>query len=217
VDVTVPTTPVVLGWLPTQTVSAPWRDLKVFANRMYVVADGSGPHGLQVFDLTRLRSPQPTLVPTDLNRLLAHTVDVMAPLLLVRGIAVELDLAPGATAPFECDPRQIERAERDPRHKMALVFRSYLGQSSKWAIQGDASRKGDYQIWCGPAMGAFNEWVRGSELEDYTQRRVVPVGMNLLWGGAVLLRVQQLRTQGITVPPEAARIAPKPADFFKEG
>jgi len=56
VDVTAPATPAVLGWLPTQTVPAPWRDLKVHANRMYVVADGVGLHGMQIFDLTRLRS-----------------------------------------------------------------------------------------------------------------------------------------------------------------
>lgn len=56
VDVSAPATPVVLGWLPTETVAAPWRDLKVHANRMVVVADGVGPHGMQVFDLTRLRS-----------------------------------------------------------------------------------------------------------------------------------------------------------------
>ena len=56
------------------------------------------------------------------------------------------------------DPEQVVRAERDPKHRMALVFRSYLGQTSRWANSGEASRKGDYQIWCGPAMGAFNGW-----------------------------------------------------------
>ena len=59
------------------------------------------------------------------------------------------------------DPAEIERAERDPKHKMALVFRWYLGMSSRWAIDGDADRRADYQIWCGPAMGAFNAWVAG--------------------------------------------------------
>ena len=63
------------------------------------------------------------------------------------------------------DPKEVEKAERDGKHKMALVFRSYLGQSSKWAIAGDQDRRLDYQIWCGPAMGAFNAWVRGSFLE----------------------------------------------------
>ena len=34
------------------------------------------------------------------------------------------------------NPAEVERGERDPRHKMALVFRWYLGQSSRWAIHG---------------------------------------------------------------------------------
>ncbi|MEE9295242.1 MAG: PfaD family polyunsaturated fatty acid/polyketide biosynthesis protein, partial [Phycisphaerae bacterium] len=86
------------------------------------------------------------------------------------------------------DPRQIDRANRDPKHKMALVFRAYLGQSSDWANSGESSRKADYQIWCGPAMGAFNEWARGSFLEAPEHRDVVTVGMNLLLGAAVQTR-----------------------------
>ena len=66
------------------------------------------------------------------------------------------------------DPRQVERGDRDARHRMALVFRWYLGQAAHWAKDGEASRRMDYQIWCGPAMGAFNEWVAGSFLERRT-------------------------------------------------
>src|SRR5438128_2859157 len=108
----------------------------------------------------------------------------------------------------ERDPRQIERAERDPKHQMALVFRWYLGQSSRWAKSGDPSRKIDYQIWCGPAMGAFNEWAKGSFLESAENRRVVPVAMNLLYNAAVLLRAQSLRHQGVTLPANFPRLAP---------
>src|SRR5439155_7105871 len=64
------------------------------------------------------------------------------------------------------DPTQIPKAEADPKHKMALVFRWYLGQSSRWANAGVADRRLDYQVWCGPSMGAFNEWARGSYLEE---------------------------------------------------
>ncbi len=110
------------------------------------------------------------------------------------------------------DPRQIERAEKDPKHKMALVFRAYLGQASKWAIQGDASRKIDFQIWCGPAMGAFNEWVKGSFLEPAESRRVVPVAKNILFGAAVLARANALRVQGVPLPAAAQRFAPRPVE-----
>lgn len=98
------------------------------------------------------------------------------------------------------DPRQVERAERDAKHKMALVFRSYLGLSSRWANAGDPQRVLDYQVWCGPAMGAFNEWTKGSWLEKVENRRVAEVGLNLLHGAAVHLRGQALRDQGIPLP-----------------
>jgi hypothetical protein len=85
---------------------------------------------------------------------------------------------------------------------MALVFRSYLGQSSLWANTGDPSRKIDYQVWCGPSMGAFNNWVKGSFLEKYDNRQVVIVALNLLVGAAVCMRTNCLRQNGI-VPPKA--------------
>jgi len=108
------------------------------------------------------------------------------------------------------NPAELERSAREPKHKMALVFRWYLGQSSKWAIAGDPGRRMDFQIWCGPAMGAFNDWVRGSFLEDPTQRRCAQIGLNLLEGGAVVTRAQQLRSYGVPVPPEAFRFTPRP-------
>lgn len=55
VDVTDPDAPVVIGVLPTATVSSTWRDIKVYANHAFVVADAAGAHGMQVFDLRRLR------------------------------------------------------------------------------------------------------------------------------------------------------------------
>lgn len=112
----------------------------------------------------------------------------------------------------ERDPKQLQRAAEDPRHRMALVFRWYLGMSSKWAIQGDPDRQLDYQIWCGPALGAFNEWVRGSFLEPLANRGVVQIAVNLLEGAAVLTRAQQLRALGAAVPAAAFRFVPRPLD-----
>jgi PfaD family protein len=108
----------------------------------------------------------------------------------------------------ERDPRQIERAAKNPKHKMALVFRWYLGQSSNWANSGDADRVMDYQVWCGPAMGAFNEWTQGSCLERVEDRRIADVARNLLYGAAVLHRANALRAQGVALPAEAARVRP---------
>lgn len=112
----------------------------------------------------------------------------------------------------ERDPSQIERGRRDARHRMALVFRSYLGQTSGWAQSGETSRQLDFQVWCGPAMGAFNEWVRGSALEQPENRDVATVGLNLLVGAAALTRANWLRMQGLALPPEAERFAPRALD-----
>jgi trans-AT polyketide synthase/acyltransferase/oxidoreductase domain-containing protein len=100
----------------------------------------------------------------------------------------------------ERDPGQIQRAEQNPKHKMALVFRSYLGQASLWAKTGEPSRTIDYQIWCGPAMGAFNAWVKGSFLEGTDQRRIDTIAMNLLYAAAVQIRYHWLQCQGVRLP-----------------
>ena len=71
--------------------------------------------------------------------------------------------------------------------------------SSRWANAGVPDRKLDYQVWCGPAMGAFNEWARGSFLESPKNRTVVTVGLNLLYGAAIVLRRGQLRSQGVNL------------------
>ncbi len=107
------------------------------------------------------------------------------------------------------DPAQVERAERDPKHRMALVFRWYLGKSSSWAIHGDDEHRIDYQIWCGPAMGAFNAWVAGSFLAPPEGREVVQIARNLLEGAAVVTRSQQLRTYGVPVPAAAFQFRPR--------
>jgi hypothetical protein len=57
-------------------------------------------------------------------------------------------------------------------------------------------------------MGAFNEWVRGSSLEDPARRRIVVVARNILHGAAVQLRARALESQGIRVPREFVRCSP---------
>ena len=108
------------------------------------------------------------------------------------------------------DPREVERAEREPKHRMALVFRWYLGMASKWPVDGETRRKLDYQIWCGPAMGAFNDWVAGSFLQPPENRTVVQIALNLLEGAAVVTRAQQLRTAGVALPTAAFNFTPRP-------
>ncbi len=55
VDVTSPELPIYLGFLPTHTTNSTWRDIKVYQDHAFVVSEAGG-HGMQVFDLTRLRN-----------------------------------------------------------------------------------------------------------------------------------------------------------------
>lgn len=108
------------------------------------------------------------------------------------------------------EPAQATKAATDPHHQMALLFRAYLGQASRWAIQGLGDRRADYQIWCGPAMGAFNRWVEGSYLQPPEARSAVQIALNLMEGATVVTRAQQLRTAGVPVPGAAFDFRPRP-------
>jgi len=107
-------------------------------------------------------------------------------------------------------PGEIERARTDPRHRMALVMRWYLGRASGWTREGASERVRDYQLWCGPAMGAFNDWVKGSFLAPAANRDVVQIALNLLEGAAAVTRAQALRACGVAMPASAFHFAPRP-------
>ena len=104
----------------------------------------------------------------------------------------------------ERDPEMLARAMSSPKRKMALIFRWYLGLSSRWSNTGEKGREMDYQIWAGPSLGAFNSWVKGTYLEDYKRRGAVDVALHLLKGAAYLQRVNQLKLQGVSLNTELA-------------
>jgi PfaD family protein len=112
------------------------------------------------------------------------------------------------------DPRQIERAEKDPHAKMALIFRWYLGLSSRWSNIGEKGREMDYQVWCGPAMGAFNDWVKGSYLEQVENRHAADANLQILTGAAYLLRLRFLERQGMQFHPSLAVYIPQQPLIF---
>ncbi|GLZ27848.1 hypothetical protein Lesp02_00380 [Lentzea sp. NBRC 105346] len=83
VDITTPTSPVYLGNLPSATGTSSWRELTVHNNTAYIISDNNGSHGLQIFDLTKLRtvtSPPVTFSADarDTAFTRAHTVSVNA-------------------------------------------------------------------------------------------------------------------------------------------
>jgi trans-AT polyketide synthase/acyltransferase/oxidoreductase domain-containing protein len=82
---------------------------------------------------------------------------------------------------------KIDEIERSPKQKMALIFRWYFVHSGRLALSGSEIGKLDYQIHCGPALGAFNRWVQGTELEPWQNRNVAKIAECLLDGTAKFL------------------------------
>ncbi|HEY1108142.1 MAG TPA: PfaD family polyunsaturated fatty acid/polyketide biosynthesis protein, partial [Opitutaceae bacterium] len=84
-------------------------------------------------------------------------------------------------------PATIERAERDPKHKMALIFRWYFVHTSRVALRGEAAERTDFQIHSGPALGSFNRFVKGRPEESWRNRHVDGIADLLMQGAAELL------------------------------
>ena len=110
------------------------------------------------------------------------------------------------------DAAELLRCEREPAARFGRVIKRFLWQTARWPMagsQGDASRRRLYQLWCGPAMGAFNDWTRDTFLADPSARTVDQVALNLLEGAACVTRAQQLRACGVPVPATAFAPAPQ--------
>jgi trans-AT polyketide synthase, acyltransferase and oxidoreductase domains len=84
-------------------------------------------------------------------------------------------------------PQQIDKAEVNPKHKMALVFRWYFVHTMRLAMKGDKNDRVNYQVHTGPAMGAFNQWVKGTGLENWRNRHPDALGELLMKETAGLL------------------------------
>ena len=109
----------------------------------------------------------------------------------------------------QVNPREAERAASDGNKQLALVARRYLFMGAQWAREGDMAHQSDYQIWCGPSQGAFNEWVAGTVLEPLGSRTVRQIAWNLLEGAAQITRAAQLRACGLSVDEAAFEYTPK--------
>lgn len=88
----------------------------------------------------------------------------------------------------------IEKAEKNGKLKMGMVFKWYFGFSSSVALKGEATRKVDFQVHTGPALGAFNQWVKGTKLESWRERHVDKIGEMLMEASTQLFqdRVNQI-------------------------
>lgn len=82
---------------------------------------------------------------------------------------------------------EFAKAEQNPKQKMALIFRWYFRYSNKLAFAGDINDKVNFQVHTGPALGAFNQWVKGTELESWRKRHVDKIGIMIMNEAAQLL------------------------------
>jgi trans-AT polyketide synthase/acyltransferase/oxidoreductase domain-containing protein len=84
-------------------------------------------------------------------------------------------------------PAEIEKAEKNPKHKLALILRWYFVHTARLALKGMDDQRVDFQIHCGPALGAFNQWAKGTDLEDWRHRHVDDIAERLMSGAAACL------------------------------
>jgi trans-AT polyketide synthase/acyltransferase/oxidoreductase domain-containing protein len=70
---------------------------------------------------------------------------------------------------------------------MALVFKAYFRDATRWALAGDLAHKVDFQVQCGPAQGAFNQWAKVAGLSDWRDRHIDEIGLRLMDETANLL------------------------------
>ncbi|MFF7651726.1 ACP S-malonyltransferase [Streptomyces sp. NPDC007983] len=85
-------------------------------------------------------------------------------------------------------PAAADGQEVGAKRRLALAFRSYLDRGFELARTGTPGRRVDYLVYCGPAMGAFNHWVKGTGLEPWQARNVDAVADRLLSETARLLQ-----------------------------
>ncbi|MCF6522338.1 PfaD family polyunsaturated fatty acid/polyketide biosynthesis protein [Streptomyces sp. JJ36] len=84
-------------------------------------------------------------------------------------------------------PEVVRRAEEDPKRRMALVFTWYFARATRFAQEGSTDSRVDFQIPCGPALGALNERLRGTALEDWRDRHPDDLARLIMSGAAQLL------------------------------
>jgi trans-AT polyketide synthase/acyltransferase/oxidoreductase domain-containing protein len=83
--------------------------------------------------------------------------------------------------------KNIQMAEATSKQKMAYLFRWYFGFSIRAALHGDEKNKVDFQVNCGPALGAFNQWAKHTAVASWRNRHVDAIGEMIMNGAAGIL------------------------------
>jgi trans-AT polyketide synthase/acyltransferase/oxidoreductase domain-containing protein len=82
----------------------------------------------------------------------------------------------------ERNPAEIKHMRDNPKIRMARIFQWYFGFSNRIALGGDEKDKTDFQIFCGPALGACNQWLKDTSYHNWRNRRVVELADMIMRG-----------------------------------
>ncbi len=98
------------------------------------------------------------------------------------------------------NPQHLAEAQVNPRFKLVLIFKWYFAYCNRATLNGDLSEKDNFQIFCGPALGAFNQWVKGTPYEDWKNRHVVDIAVMLMEQAAEHLQTRYSSKDVATSP-----------------
>jgi trans-AT polyketide synthase/acyltransferase/oxidoreductase domain-containing protein len=84
-------------------------------------------------------------------------------------------------------PQMLREIEGNPKRVMGLIFKWYFVHTVRLALRGRPEDRVDFQVHSGPAMGALNDWLRGTELESWRNRHVVTLANEIMTGTAQFL------------------------------
>ncbi len=87
----------------------------------------------------------------------------------------------------------LVKAQTNAKYRMALVFRWYFAYTTQLAFSGSTDDMANYQVHTGPALGAFNQWVKGTPMESWERRHVDEIAIQLLNAAADQLRISYER------------------------
>jgi trans-AT polyketide synthase/acyltransferase/oxidoreductase domain-containing protein len=82
---------------------------------------------------------------------------------------------------------ELVKAEQSPKVRLALVFRRYFDLCTRFALDGSAEQRVNYQVPCSPAMGACNRWLQDGPYSSWRDRHAETIAEMIMTETASLL------------------------------